>query len=134
MSGEPTGGADSPQSRQDQLGSTNGEKAMLDTPNVQNDGKTKRRLNGRLFLPGNKAAVGHGRPPTSKLWKAIQKVEKDKRQPFLEHVAQQAYLDNKLIPPILDRIEPKLASEEERQAAPVVINVVNFVVESPVDA
>ena len=90
-------------------------------------------LKPHLFQPGNQAGVGHGRPPTSKLWQAIQKVEKDKRQPFLEHVARQAYKDNRLIPPILDRIEPKLQSDDA-QPAHIVVNVLNFTVEAPAAA
>ena len=86
-----------------------------------------RRSENGQFLVGNKAAVGHGRPRGNIIMDAVERVQRTKKRAFVDHAVEQAYKDNRLIPVILDRIEPKLVSDDERAATPVVINIVNFV-------
>ena len=83
------------------------------------------------FQPGNKVAIGFGRPKGSLSWErqmrlALATVERKKKIPFLVHAIERAYASDKVLPHVLDRVVPKLASDDDRSAAPIVINIVNF--------
>ena len=84
------------------------------------------------FKPGNTLSQGHGRPKGSvsvhtELKRALERIEKKKRKPFLDHVVERAYQNDKVIPPVLDRLIPRLG-DPGASPSQIVINLVNFVV------
>lgn len=95
----------------------------IDAPAKSNGSKT-------VFQPGNRAAVGHGRPKGSVNWQrelelAVRKVEKSRKKTFMVHAVDRAYDSDKVLPHVLDRLTPRLG-DPGAQATPITVQILNY--------